>query len=162
MDSTVLLGAPRLGHSQLLGKPYFRRYRGQRARQRAPVAQVDPLLSLWQQPVVHRAAMKAVGIAIASFTAAGTLSALLGKVARKVRSHPCTPCQVFGMLCVSPCRWRSADMMPLDSEIIKSHVCRNLGPCSLSTMVRLRRPNLCRCRCSKRLLSLYRCCLLPR
>ena len=49
------------------------------------MAQVDPLLSLWQQPVVHKAALKAVGIAIASFTAAGTLSALLGKVARKVR-----------------------------------------------------------------------------
>ena len=87
MNSAVLLGTPRLGHSQCFGKPYFRRHRGQRARQRAPVAQVDPLLSLWQQPVVHKAALKAVGIAIASFTAAGTLSTLLGKVARKVSSH---------------------------------------------------------------------------
>ena len=95
MNSAMLLGTSRFGHSQCFGKPYFRRHIGQRARQRAPVAQVDPLLSLWQQPVVHKAALKAVGIAIASFTAAGTLSALLGKVARKVRSRASAPFQAL-------------------------------------------------------------------
>ena len=93
MDSYMLLGRHRSSRLQFFDKPYFRRRKAQRARQRTPVAQVDPLLALWQQPLVHKAAVKTVGIAIASFTAAGTLSALLGKVARKVRTQPLIACR---------------------------------------------------------------------
>ena len=75
----------------ILVKPYCRKSRARKAHTRAPIqafaVPVDPLLPLWQQPVVQQAALKAVAAAGASFIAASALSTLVGKVARKVRIH---------------------------------------------------------------------------
>ena len=93
MQGSVFATAPACATLRLLAKPYRRRARSFacRALSYAPAAAVNPLLPLWQQPVVHSAALKAAATAGASFIAASLLSALVGKVARKVNCYTLKP-----------------------------------------------------------------------
>ena len=93
MQASVFAIAPACVTLRHLAKPYRRRARSFacRALSYAPAAAVNPLLPLWQQPVVHSAALKAAATAGASFIAASLLSALVGKVARKVNCHTLKP-----------------------------------------------------------------------
>lgn len=70
--------------SRVLVKPYCRANRAREARIYASAAAVNPLLPLWQQPLVHNAALRAIAATGASFVAANALSALAGKIAGKV------------------------------------------------------------------------------